>query len=245
MLLDDRRIKVREIADTIGISKERVGYILQKELDMKNLCARWVLPLFTADQNRTRMKFLNSAWSSLTKIKLILSIELLLWMRLGFTITHQNSNSSQNSGQKPVVQHQRQGRFNQHERPWHRYFGDAEDILFIDYLEKGKTITGEYYSNLLTRLDKKIHEKRRGLQKKKSSFIRTMHMPKKVFWQWENYRICTINCWNIHPIPQIWLSLTSISSQNSNSSSLVSVFLPIKRHCSCRGVFCRSYEKPL
>jgi transposase len=28
MLLDDRRIKVREIAETIGISKERVGYIL-------------------------------------------------------------------------------------------------------------------------------------------------------------------------------------------------------------------------
>jgi hypothetical protein len=42
----------------------------------------------------------------------------------------------------------------------------AEGILFIDYLEKGKTITGEYYSNLLTRLDKKIHQKRPGLQKK-------------------------------------------------------------------------------
>ena len=40
MLLDDRRMKVREIAETIGISKERVGYILHEELDMKNLCAR-------------------------------------------------------------------------------------------------------------------------------------------------------------------------------------------------------------
>jgi transposase len=35
MLLDDRRMKVREIAETIGISKERVGYILHEELDMK------------------------------------------------------------------------------------------------------------------------------------------------------------------------------------------------------------------
>jgi hypothetical protein len=33
---------------------------------------------------------------------------------------------------------------------------DAKGILFIDYLEKGKTITGEYYSNLLTRLDEII-----------------------------------------------------------------------------------------
>jgi histone-lysine N-methyltransferase SETMAR len=41
MPLDDQRIKVREIAETIGISKERVGYILLEELHMKKLCARW------------------------------------------------------------------------------------------------------------------------------------------------------------------------------------------------------------
>jgi len=36
-------------------------------------------------------------------------------------------------------------------------FWNAGCILFIDYLEKGKTITGEYYSNLLTRVDEKVH----------------------------------------------------------------------------------------
>jgi hypothetical protein len=50
-------------------------------------------------------------------------------------------------------------------------FGDAEGILFIDYLEKGKTVTGEYYSNLSIRLDEKICEKRPGLQKKKKSSL--------------------------------------------------------------------------
>jgi len=49
-------------------------------------------------------------------------------------------------------------------------FWYAEGILFIDYLEKGNTITPEYYSNLLTTLDKKIREKRPGLQKKKIIF---------------------------------------------------------------------------
>jgi histone-lysine N-methyltransferase SETMAR len=52
-------------------------------------------------------------------------------------------------------------------------FWDAEGILFIDYLEKGKSITGEYYSNLLTRLNKKnkkIPEKRTSLQKKNVIF---------------------------------------------------------------------------
>jgi len=35
MVLDDRRMKVSEIAETTGISKERVGYILHEELNMK------------------------------------------------------------------------------------------------------------------------------------------------------------------------------------------------------------------
>jgi hypothetical protein len=60
-------------------------------------------------------------------------------------------------------------------------FWGAEDILFTDYLEKGKTITGECYCSLLTRLDENIREKRPGLHKKKSSFIRTMHPPTNLF----------------------------------------------------------------
>jgi len=42
--------------------------------------------------------------------------------------------------------------------------------LFIDYLEKGKTITGEYYSSLLNRLDEKIRDRRPSLQKKNIIF---------------------------------------------------------------------------
>jgi histone-lysine N-methyltransferase SETMAR len=56
MLLDDWRMKVHEIVQTISISKERVEYILHEELDMKKLCARWVPRLLTADQKCTRMK---------------------------------------------------------------------------------------------------------------------------------------------------------------------------------------------
>jgi histone-lysine N-methyltransferase SETMAR len=47
MIMDDGRIKLREIAETIGISKERVGFILHEELDMKKLCARWVIIVLT------------------------------------------------------------------------------------------------------------------------------------------------------------------------------------------------------
>jgi len=36
MVLDDRQMKVREIAETTGISKEHAGYILDEKLDMYN-----------------------------------------------------------------------------------------------------------------------------------------------------------------------------------------------------------------
>jgi hypothetical protein len=56
MVLDDRRVKMHEIAETIGISKELVGYILREEMDIKKLCTRWVPRWFTAVQKCTHMK---------------------------------------------------------------------------------------------------------------------------------------------------------------------------------------------
>ena len=70
MVLDNGRMKVREIAETIGISKERVGYILHEELDMKKLCAKWVLRLLTADQKRTRMKISEQCLERFNKNKI-------------------------------------------------------------------------------------------------------------------------------------------------------------------------------
>jgi hypothetical protein len=56
MVLDDWRMKVHEITETIGISKEHVGYILYEELDTIKVCARLVLCLLTADQKCTHIK---------------------------------------------------------------------------------------------------------------------------------------------------------------------------------------------
>lgn len=49
-------------------------------------------------------------------------------------------------------------------------FWDARGIIFIDYLEKGKTINSQYYCALLDRLSEEIKIKRPHLAKKKSSF---------------------------------------------------------------------------
>ena len=54
LVLADRRLKVREIAETVGISKDRVGYILHEILGMRKLLARWVPRLLTPDNKRNR-----------------------------------------------------------------------------------------------------------------------------------------------------------------------------------------------
>jgi len=57
----------------------------------------------------------------------------------GFTITNQNPNSSENSGQKPVVQCQRrQGRFRQQERSWHQCFGMLKAFCLLIILKRVK-----------------------------------------------------------------------------------------------------------
>jgi hypothetical protein len=114
VVFDDWQVLVRETAERIGISREHVGYMLHEEFNMNKPCASWV----TRSHAHPR-KSLNNAWSILTKIKLILCVDLLLvlWMRHRFTITHQKPNSSQNSEQKPIVQRQiRKGQFHQQER---------------------------------------------------------------------------------------------------------------------------------
>ena len=49
-------------------------------------------------------------------------------------------------------------------------FWDAHGIIFIDYLEKGKTINSDYYTTLLDRLKVEIVKKRLHMVKKKILF---------------------------------------------------------------------------
>jgi len=50
LILDDSRISVKSIAEQLGISGERVGYIIHKDLDMRKLSAKWVTKCLEADQ---------------------------------------------------------------------------------------------------------------------------------------------------------------------------------------------------
>ena len=187
MILDDWRVKVREIADPVGVSKEHEGYILHEELDMKKLCARWVPCLFTADQKHTCMKISEQCLEHFKKNKTDFVHQFIAmdetWI---YHYTPESKQQSKQWTEAGCSVPKRTRSVPSAGKVMPSVFWDGEGILFIDYLEKGKTITGEYYSNLLTRLEKNSSQKTQFAKKKKLSFIRTMHPPTKVFWQWEN-----------------------------------------------------------
>jgi len=52
LILEDRRISVKSIAEQLGISRKRVGSIIHEDLDMRKLSAKWVPKYLNADQKR-------------------------------------------------------------------------------------------------------------------------------------------------------------------------------------------------
>ncbi|KAF7270729.1 hypothetical protein GWI33_016311 [Rhynchophorus ferrugineus] len=52
MILNDRKLKMNELADTLKISIERVHHITHEYLGMRKLCAKWVPHELTFDQKQ-------------------------------------------------------------------------------------------------------------------------------------------------------------------------------------------------
>ena len=66
-------------------------------------------------------------------------------------------------------------------------FWNFYGVIFVDYLEIGKAISGQYYARLLQRLDQEIKNKRPHLARKIILFIMTMHWPADQQLRWGNY----------------------------------------------------------
>jgi len=54
LILEERRISAKSISEQLGISRERVGTIIHKDLDILKLSAKWVPKCLNANQKRQR-----------------------------------------------------------------------------------------------------------------------------------------------------------------------------------------------
>jgi len=52
LILEDRHILAKSIAEQLGISRERVGSVIHEDLDVRKFSAKWVPKCLNADQKR-------------------------------------------------------------------------------------------------------------------------------------------------------------------------------------------------
>jgi hypothetical protein len=53
--LNDRKVNLIEVAETLKIPKKRIEHIVHEYLDMQKLLAKWLPRLLTIDQNQQRV----------------------------------------------------------------------------------------------------------------------------------------------------------------------------------------------
>lgn len=171
MVLADRRVKVCELAEAMGISIERTYFILHNELDMKKLCARWVPRLLTPEQKRNRMR---TSADCLEVFKKNPTDFLRRFVTMDETWIHHYTPETKQQSKQWTARGEPASKkakcVPSAGKVMASVFWNAKGILLIDYLEKGKTITGEYYASLLEKLKAAIAEKRPGMAKKKVLF---------------------------------------------------------------------------
>ena len=63
IILEDSRISAKSIAEQLGISRERVGSIIDEDLDMRKLSAKWVPKCLNADEKRQRCHSSEQIWN--------------------------------------------------------------------------------------------------------------------------------------------------------------------------------------
>lgn len=158
-----RRLKERKIAEAVGISKD----ILHEILGMRKLQERWVPRLLTPDNKRS------CETTSEQCLTLLKSNKKEFW-RLSVTF-----DKTWIYWYTPEIKEQSKQRTFQSERRAPKktipsagkvratVFWDSKGVIFIDYLETGKTVTRLYHAELLDRFNLGLQKIQPYLAKKK------------------------------------------------------------------------------
>ena len=171
MVSADRKMEMFEIADTFNISVSSVFTILHEHLSMRKLCSKWVPRFLTVDHKQQRVDDSERCFKLFQRNK---KDFLMRYVTMDETwIHHYTSELNRQSAEWTAKSK------NRPKRPKTQMsagkvlaslFWDAHGILFVDYLEKGRTINSEYYMALLVHLRKEIAKKGSQMKEKKVLF---------------------------------------------------------------------------
>jgi len=163
LILEDRRISAKSIAQQLGISRERVGSIIHEDLDMRKLSANWVPKCLSADQKRQQCQsseqFFEFFWRDTNDLLSQLVNMDDPWL------CHYDPETKQLSMEWRHCGSPRLKKIPSAKIRWKilaSIFWDQDGILLMDYLPKCQSINAKHYSSLLVQLKDILKEKRRG-----------------------------------------------------------------------------------
>ena len=164
LILGDHKLKLHEIAEELKISEGSVFSILHEHLSIRKLCSKWVQCLLTVDQKQRCIDDSEHCLQLFQCSKKEFFIDMLQWMKHGSTASLWTAEWTAAGESCPKQSDANIGRQ-----------GFGLRILFIDYLEKGRTINCKYHITFLVCLKQEIAKKWSKIRRKKCSFTKTMH----------------------------------------------------------------------
>ena len=159
---EDRRSTLRQLEETLGISKSTIHNVVSQTLGMSRVSARWVPKLLTDEQKRRRVvvcRDLIRSWQGERNYlsRIVTGDE--TW------VYHHEPESKVQSSQwkrryEPVPIKARTTK--SAGKRMATFFWDSEGIILINWLPEKMTINSEYYIDVLNDLRVAIKSKRRG-----------------------------------------------------------------------------------
>jgi len=99
LIMENRRISAKSIAEQLGISRERVGYIIHEDLDMRKLSVKWVPKCLNAYQKCQRCQSSEQLLDFFSAIQMISRRDWRPWTKPGYiTMTRSQSNNQWSGG---------------------------------------------------------------------------------------------------------------------------------------------------
>ena len=163
VIMTDRRVTVRYVAECLKLSYGTTYHIITDILAYNKVCARWVPRMLTLENKQVR---LTTSRDNLHQYNADPAKFLRKYVTMDETWAHHfdpetklQSKQWKHTTSPPPVKFRKIASAG---KVMASVFWDSEGILMIDYLERGKTITGVHYADQIRKLRAAIKQKRRG-----------------------------------------------------------------------------------
>ncbi|UYV83955.1 hypothetical protein LAZ67_X000694 [Cordylochernes scorpioides] len=174
MILANRRITVREVAEDLNISIGSCHSIFINDLGMRRVAAKFVPKLLNCDQKQHRMNIDNEMLDSVRDDPNLLQRVITgdeAWV-YGYDVETKAQSSQWKLPHEPRPKKARQVRSNV--KVLLTVFFDCRGVVHHEFLPQGRTVNKKYYLQVMRNLREAIRQKRPDLWKKKIGFCTTI-----------------------------------------------------------------------